>query len=78
MSEACRRRSLSVLLHTVLQRLKACTSLAPARRRVSAHALIVAPVVNTSSIRRTLPRTRSPALNAPETFALLSVAESST
>ena len=78
MSEACRRRSLSVLLHTVLQRLKACTSLAPARRRVSAHALIVAPVVNTSSIRRTLPRRRPLALKAPATFALLPAAVSST
>jgi hypothetical protein len=42
---------------TVLHKLKAWTSCAPERTRIVAQALMVAPVVKTSSIRSTLPRT---------------------
>jgi hypothetical protein len=45
-------------MQTVLQRLKPCTSRAPPRKSVSAHDLIVAPVVDTSSIKRILPLPR--------------------
>src|SRR5687768_14336066 len=62
----------------VLHRVTACTSSAPASRRVSAHELAVAPVVKTSSTRRILPRAPPRTAYAPSTFDRLPAAERST
>jgi hypothetical protein len=64
--------------YTVLQRLKACTSLAPAWSSVPGHALIVARVVKPSSTSRILPATGTLAEYVPAAFTRLPAAESST